>query len=392
MKILQVCDYYQHLGGTEDYLISISKELEKASHKVGIVYAIKSQDTINVQGRAEYFLPFSVNSAALDKNIEEKLREIIIKESPDIIYIHNIPNYYIIEKLLTLRPVVRYVHDHRLFCPSRHKILPKSNLICNYPVSFRCVINAYKNRCLPRNPVNLFSLMKSKFHEIKTNKKINKIIVASKYMKYCLEKNGFDPSKIEIIPYFTQPNTVLSPEKCSDNVILFVGRLHWTKGLQYLLKALSYIKEPFKLLICGEGPYEEKAKKLVEDLDLSEKAEFIGWVDRYNLAKYYLMSSLVVIPSLWPEPFGIVGIEAISYAKPVVAFDVGGISEWLKDGENGFLVNCGDSRALAEKILILLQNKDLALELGEQGKKLWATKFSKEIHLKKLIEIFKQCL
>jgi glycosyltransferase involved in cell wall biosynthesis len=234
--------------------------------------------------------------------------------------------------------------------------------------------------------------MKFKFLEIKINRKINKIIVASKYMKYWLEKNGFDPDNIEIIPYFTQPNIGLSPEKSKENVILFVGRLHWTKGLQYLLQALIYVKEPFKLLVCGEGPYEEKAKELVKDLNLSRKVKFIGWVDSHNLAKYYLMSSLIVIPSLWPEPFGIVGIEAMSYGKPVVAFDVGGISEWLKDRENGFLVNWGDSRALAEKISIVLQNKGLALEMGEQGKKLWATKFSKEIHLKKLIEIFKQCL
>jgi len=87
-----------------------------------------------------------------------------------------------------------------------------------------------------------------------------------------------------------------------------------------------------------------------------------------ELKEFYLEASLFAFSSLWPEPFGLAGPEAMRYGLPVVAFDAGAVSEWLHDGENGWLVPWGDTTAFAQRIEQLLQNKDLARELGRRAR------------------------
>ena len=97
---------------------------------------------------------------------------------------------------------------------------------------------------------------------------------------------------------------------------------------------------------------------------------------------------MVVIPSIWTEPFALVGIEAMSHAKPVVAFDVGGINEWLKDNINGFLVKNVDIRTLAERIEILLADPNLAKRFGMRGKQMVERDFTVENHITLLVDLF----
>ena len=101
---------------------------------------------------------------------------------------------------------------------------------------------------------------------------------------------------------------------------------------------------------------------------------------------------MVVVPSVWPEPFGIVGIEAMAYGKPVIAFDVGGISEWLEDGKTGFIIKLRDEAALAEKLNLLLQNPNLALRMGTQARESVEKRFVPDIHVERLLSIFNKAV
>jgi glycosyltransferase involved in cell wall biosynthesis len=101
---------------------------------------------------------------------------------------------------------------------------------------------------------------------------------------------------------------------------------------------------------------------------------------------------MVVIPSLIPEAFGLVGIEAMTFGKPVVAFDSGGIREWLIDGETGFLVKRGDIRGLGDRISQLLKEESLAREMGKKGKERVEKFYRKDIHLKKLLAIYEEVI
>ena len=100
-----------------------------------------------------------------------------------------------------------------------------------------------------------------------------------------------------------------------------------------------------------------------------------------DTGRWYNSAAVVVVPSRWQEPFGLIGGEAYSYFKPVIAFDVGGISEWLKDKETGFLVKEGDVVAFAEKIEFLLNNPKEAEKMGYAGNSLMKQKFNDDIYV-----------
>jgi glycosyltransferase involved in cell wall biosynthesis len=218
------------------------------------------------------------------------------------------------------------------------------------------------------------------------NKKIN-LIVASGYMKNCLLQNGFDERKINILPYYCKDYGY--DERHFDNFILFVGRIWLYKGLQFLIKALKNLPQSLKLVIAGEGDYLDDMKSLTADLGLGERVIFLGRISNDDLKQYYSNCLALVVPSIWAEPFGIIGIEAMASGKPVIAFDVGGISDWLEDNKSGFLVERENVAGLVEKINLFLNNRELATKMGDYGRKLYEEKYTQKYHIEKLLEIFK---
>jgi glycosyltransferase involved in cell wall biosynthesis len=125
---------------------------------------------------------------------------------------------------------------------------------------------------------------------------------------------------------------------------------------------------PFECLILGDGNHRPYCERLCARLHLADRVQFRGFVPANELQKFYADASVFVVPSVWPEPFGMVGPEAMRYGLPVVAFDSGGIKEWLFHGENGFLAPRMDTRAFASHIENLLRNKELGRQLGCNGR------------------------
>jgi glycosyltransferase involved in cell wall biosynthesis len=198
---------------------------------------------------------------------------------------------------------------------------------------------------------------------------------------------------VPILPFFVEiPALEENNLNYNSSVVLFVGRVVREKGVDILLKALSLVKNDFEALIIGEGPDHKRCERISKRLNLQNKVKFFGWVSNDTLHKLYLKATLAVVPSIWPETFGLVGIKAMKYAKPVVAFDVGGIADWLEDGETGFLVKQMDYKAMADKITLLLTNKLLAQKMGMNGYKKALVKFDKINYIERLIKIFQSVI
>jgi glycosyltransferase involved in cell wall biosynthesis len=153
-------------------------------------------------------------------------------------------------------------------------------------------------------------------------------------------------------------------------MILFVGQVIRGKGVDVLLQALAKVQVPFEASIVGEGNHRAHCERLCARLGLADRVRFHGFVPREEINQFYLESSLLAVSSIWPEPFGLVGQEAMSHGLPIVGFDAGGISEWLLDGENGFLVPWKDTDRFAARIEQLLRDKELARRLGRRGREL----------------------
>jgi glycosyltransferase involved in cell wall biosynthesis len=210
-------------------------------------------------------------------------------------------------------------------------------------------------------------------------------------MKDVFLQHGFAEEQVEIMWY----PTALPPlrDDCDTNGetnIVFLGKINRYKGVDYLLRALSKIRSPFSSYILGDGPCLAKCQRLSRKLGLSGVVRFVGWVPHQEIKRYLQRASVVVVPSIWPEPFGIVGIEAMAYAKPVVAFDVGGIPDWLLDGETGYLVPPKDVTGLAKKIEYLLENPAQARALGAAGRRLVIKRFNKTAHFDRLLSVFQE--
>ena len=155
--------------------------------------------------------------------------------------------------------------------------------------------------------------------------------------------------------------------------VLFVGRLSdFHKGVSYLLKAFKKIKQKIKnvsLLIIGSGPDEQKLRSISKSLRIDKDTHFVGSIVNEKLiVLYYNSSDIVVVPSLF-EAFGIVNIEAMSCAKPVVASRVGGIKDIITDKETGFLVSPRNSKELEERVVSLLTADELRKRIGFAARK-----------------------
>jgi len=167
------------------------------------------------------------------------------------------------------------------------------------------------------------------------------------------------------------------------------------KGGLTLLHALpivrARVKQPLRVTFVGEGPERNvwrRRASVIAAHDSGLTIEFPGWLESATLDATLARSDLLVVPSLWPEPFGMVGIEAGLRGVPAVAFDVGGIGEWLSDGENGYLVpgNPPTASALAEAIVKFLVD-DAARERLCVGARDAALRFEVRNHVIGLVRV-----
>jgi glycosyltransferase involved in cell wall biosynthesis len=200
------------------------------------------------------------------------------------------------------------------------------------------------------------------------SRECNRLIVYSEYSKAELVGNGFDPDKIRLhVPIRCWGSNGPVSSFSNRNLILFAGQIIRGKGVDILLKALSKITAPFECLILGDGSHRPYCEQLSKKLGLQNRVKFVGYVPHDRMREFYLEASVFAMPSVWPEPFGMAGPEAMRYGIPVVAFDAGGIREWLHDGENGFLTPWMDTDAFAARLQFLLTDKALARQLGQNG-------------------------
>ena len=216
-------------------------------------------------------------------------------------------------------------------------------------------------------------------------------------MKTQLMELGFPENKIIHLPNAVDINSFLPQGEKEENLLLYVGRIFYEKGVHILLKSLQYIKTPVRLIIIGPmepSDYCQYLLKLIEKINQETKHEikYLGPLPPgENITKWYQKATMLITPSIY-EAFGVVLLEALSCETPVVATTVGGIPEIVQNHENGLLVPPNSPLKLAEAIQYLLDNKDIRTRMGREGRN-WVTKnFSIETSTKKLYNIYQKLL
>jgi glycosyltransferase involved in cell wall biosynthesis len=209
-------------------------------------------------------------------------------------------------------------------------------------------------------------------------------LVLSDFMAENLRKNGFE--KVIKLPAFVKTSERKS-EFMPDGVlrILFLGQLIRGKGADLMLTSLAELDIPFECTIAGDGKDRIMLEKMVDNLQLRDNVHFKGFVS--NTEDLWENSDIFFFPIRWQEPFGLVGLEAMAHGVPVVAFDIGGVREWLSDFENGIAVPEKKLVAAAGILGGLARNRQALEKMGKRGRDLAKEKFSEEKFVKKFKEI-----
>lgn len=175
------------------------------------------------------------------------------------------------------------------------------------------------------------------------------------------------------------------------NRIVFIGRLHRSKGIDTLLKALNILNKRMPevgLVVVGGGDNEGDLRKLAKELDVDDKTSFIGEVGRSKIPVLLEKSDVLILPSR-REGFGVVLIEAMASGLPVIGSDTGGISEIIRDGYNGFKFPVSDHKRLASLIYKLLNDKALYKKMSKNSKRFVMENYSLKNIARKYFNAYK---
>lgn len=350
MKVLQVSPYfYPHVGGVESHVLDLSKELASRGHEVSVLTT-----NMGKMPERETMLGFEIirvkpRSILLKTPIVPRVKRSVSRTDADIIHSHSPPplsSYYAVKGC-------------------RHSKIPH-------------VITYHADIEIPSRIGKLVAGIYRRTYGSYTVKRVDKIIVTSG--SYHATSRSVWKYSPEIIP-----NTVdadrFNPKNDGSAVrekhgigpdeptVLFVGRIVWHKGIEYILEASALLKN-VKFLVVGSGENLKKYKAKAETMGVGDRVIFTGRLSWADLPQYYAACDVFTLPSISRlEAFGIATLEAMATGKAVVVADIPGVREVIESGKQGLIFDVMDSEDLASKLSTLVENPELRKKMGAEGRK-----------------------
>ena len=399
MRILLLTNEWGgHPGGLRRYLAQLAAALQERGHHCAIAYAthLGANAISHAANVPEYGIPgLDLYSGRKPTPTLDMLDRVIQAESPDLIFFHAIRNAAVIRRLALTHPVVGMMHAYEAICLRDTRRFYFKKKICPHALGWHCLINCHflrkpaRGGRLPR-----FASLGAAQDFLQACRAHTHLIVPSQYMVDAFVHNDFPPEKIFKLRHFTAlpPGDVEATYPRAKR-ILFVGRLtDRYKGIECVLEALKKTTMDVHLTVAGAGSHLDRAKAVTFRLGLADRVHFLGWIVPGEVGPLYQNALAVVVPSVWAEPFGLVGIEAMAHGAPVIAFGVGGIREWIRDGVNGYEIPWLDTGRMAAAIDALAAHPDRVKQFGMAGRKMVAEEFSESIYMDRLLALFAQVI
>ncbi len=407
MRILMVNTFHFPGGGDSTYTFNLAELLRSKGHTVAF---FAMDDARNIPNENSDLFVSHIDFKELNRQksllgglkvmrrviysteARKKFGRLIERFKPDIVHLQNIHAHItpsvIFEAKAHSLPVVWTLHDFKLICPNTHFRVNGSSKICN-----ACKGNSYYHAVLKKCKKNstLASAMAAteayahRFMHVKD--KIDAFLAPSAFLRGMLLKRGFSPEAVLHLPLFI-PDSMFSHEKRSKGYLLFLGRVVAEKGILNLIEACKLAPET-NVVIAGpvEGPLGEELPVL-----LPPNARYVGMKQVDEVKELLSGSSAVVVPSLWYEnqPFSI--LEAFATGKPVIASDLGGMSELVRNSSGGLLVPPGDVKALAESMKWIVSHTEEAEEMGQVARNYTVETHSVQSHYDGLAKVYERVL
>jgi glycosyltransferase involved in cell wall biosynthesis len=382
VRILIVNDGFGDAGGVQNYLDAVAGGLLRRRHDLAILH----RDRIPAPFAAAptQSLPqFTIALDGLEPTID-RLRA----WRPDVCFAHNMNILAVDRRLLDLWPVVKFMHGYSGTCISGQKRF-------GFPIARPCD-RRFGPACLalygPRHcgELNVASFIDHYRWAREQHDLLNRyraIVVASDHMKEEYVKHGVDAAHVHVNPLFSTHRARPAAATGRPLTVAFAGRMTVLKGGDLLVDAIAVaakrLRQRIELLLIGDGPQRPIWEALAAERGVPVRS--LGWITGDDRWIALSQATLLAVPSTWPEPFGLVGLEAGALGVPAVAFDVGGIRQWLRPGVNGALVPADPptAEAFADALASLLADPNELAAMGARARAV-ADEMSLERHLDRL--------
>jgi glycosyltransferase involved in cell wall biosynthesis len=329
-------------------------------------------------------------SGIFNFSIMKVFRNFLNESKPDIVHIHNLFPLISPSVLIECRkahiPVVMSVHNYRLLCPNGLHMPKMDARICEKCSGGREYWCILKN-CEGNLPKSLGYALRSYVARKAQLYRANVSIYAclTHFQKQRLVSQGYPEDRMVILPNMVR--TENKPGTSSPGgYVGFVGRVSIEKGIITFLAAARKCPH-IRFRVAGNYERMPDVLKHVPDNCL-----FLGHLQFNELARFYESSRIVVVPSLWHEPFGLVAIEAQAYGKPVICSRTGAFPEIVDCGAAGLLFETGNVEELAEKICYLWDNPDLCQKMGQAGREKTQGEYSPGRYYERLMAVYKKAI
>lgn len=333
MKILVAQDALHSEGGVESYLAAIIPALRARGHSIAMLFVRRGSAVPLVNGIDGPCV--GVAPERLDWALAE-----VNAWNPDVCFSNNMAPLDVERALLDQGPVVKFMHAYFGTCISALKTHEfPIGCACSRTLGPACLALYVPRHCGALRPAALVDGYRWARSQQALLPRYQQIVIASDHMAREYMRHGAPRERLVTLPLF--PSLPLAASAGNSNhTVLFMGRMTTLKGGDVLVRAMpevvSNLGRPVRLVMAGDGPQRSEWQQLATRLRVS--AEFPGWLDADRRMNILAQSSVLAVPSVWPEPFGLVGLEAAARGVPAVAFDTGGIRQWLKHDISGMLV------------------------------------------------------
>lgn len=407
MRILLVNSHHYPGGGDCTYVFNLARLLQQAGH-IPAFFAM--QDARNRPDPNQDLFVSPIDFRALNQakslanswkvltrsiystEARKNFRRLIDRFQPDLVHLHNIEAHLTPSVALEAHrqklPLVWTLHDYRMICPNSHLLIDRSGEICQ-----ACQGKHYYQAALKRCKkdsflASLMASLQSYAHEgMGLIDKTQVFLTPSNFLRQKLLQAGFPAGKVVHLPLFVEtpaPNAASArPEH-----LLFMARLEVTKGIRVLIEASRLVPQ-VKVVLAGS------LDPLLADAllaSLPANVTYVGLQDSAGLAGLLQKAYASLTPSIWYEnqPFSI--LEAFAAGKPVIASDLGGMTELVAHGQRGLLVPPGDPAALAQAMGWMVAHPEQAQAMGASAQAYVQCEHNPRSHAQAILDIYRRCL
>ncbi len=382
MRVLMLTQFYHPIiGGEERIVHDLSVELARRGHDVAVatLWHAGSKEYEIDQGVRIFRIHSTTQRASwLYRETERRhappwpdpeatwgLRRVMTQVQPEVVHAHNWLVYSFLPlKLQSRARLVLTLHDYSLICAKRRLVYRGAR--CTGPGFTKCLACSSEHYGPAKGiPTMLGHRLMSPMERTVVDMFLpisNAVAVGNGLTERALPYQvipNFVPDDLEVSRDHTESYTARLPD---GDYILFVGDLARDKGIHILLDAYAELGDAPPLVLIGRKCSDTPA-------EFPPNVIFLDSWPHEAVMEAWRRCSLAVVPSVWPEPFGLVALEAMASGRPVIASKIGGLSDAMIDGETGLLVAPGDPTALAHALRHLLADRDLREQMGQAGRR-----------------------